>query len=116
MARYEELENRTFLMVYFADPHSPWQRPTNENTNGQLSQHLPKGTNLSQYSRQYLTKVADEMNNRSRESMGSRAFATLGYFEKPWFLQNAELQPFDFLDRLFGRRSLSKCPLEHTAN
>ena len=63
MARHEELEKRTHLMVYFADPHSPWQRPTNENTNGLLRQYFPKGTDLSQYSQQYLTKVTNEMNN-----------------------------------------------------
>ena len=72
MARHEELEKRTHLRVYFADPHSPWQRPTNENTNGLLRQYFPKGTDLSQYSQQYLTKVADEMNNRPRKSLGFR--------------------------------------------
>ncbi len=70
MARHEELEKRTHLRVYFADPHSPWQRPTNENTNGLLRQYFPKGTDLSQYSQQYLTKVAEEMNNRPRKSLG----------------------------------------------
>jgi len=72
MARHEELEKRTQLRVYFADPHSPWQRPTNENTNGLLRQYFPKGTDLSQYSQQYLTKVAEEMNNRPRKSLGFR--------------------------------------------
>ena len=72
MARHEELEKCTHLMVYFADPHSPWQRPTNENTNGLLRQYFPKGTDLSQYSQQYLTKVANEMNNRPRKSLGFR--------------------------------------------
>ena len=72
MARHEELEKRTQLMVYFADPHSPWQRPTNENTNGLLRQYFPKGTDLSQYSQQYLTKVADELNNRPRKTLGFR--------------------------------------------
>lgn len=70
MARHQELEKRTHLRVYFADPHSPWQRPTNENTNGLLRQYFPKGTDLSQYSQQYLTKVAEEMNNRPRKSLG----------------------------------------------
>ncbi|MEB8535951.1 IS30 family transposase [Acidithiobacillus ferriphilus] len=72
MARHEELEKRTHLRVYFADPHSPWQRPTNENTNGLLRQYFPKGTDLSKYSQQYLTKVAEEMNNRPRKSLGFR--------------------------------------------
>jgi IS30 family transposase len=67
MARHEELEKRTQLRVYFADPHSPWQRPTNENTNGLLRQYFPKGTNLSQYSQQYLTKVAEEIDNRTQK-------------------------------------------------
>jgi IS30 family transposase len=75
MARHEELEKRTQLRVYFADPHSPWQRPTNENTNGLLRQYFPKGTDLSQYSQQYLTKVAEEMNNRPRKSLGFRTSA-----------------------------------------
>ena len=47
MARHEALEKRTQLRVYFADPHSPWQRPTNENTNGLLRPYFPKGTDLS---------------------------------------------------------------------
>lgn len=72
MARHAELEKRIHLRVYFADPHSPWQRPTNENTNGLLRQYFPKGTDLSQYSQQYLTKVANEMNNRPRKSLGFR--------------------------------------------
>jgi len=72
MARHEELEKRTQLRVYFADPHSPWQRPTNENSNGLLRQYFPKGTDLSPYSQQYLTRVAEELNNRHRKSLGFR--------------------------------------------
>ncbi|APZ43112.1 IS30 family transposase [Acidihalobacter ferrooxydans] len=72
MARHEELEKRTHLRVYFADPHSPWQRPTNENTHGLLRQYFPKGTDLSLYSQQYLTKVAEELNNRPRKTLGFR--------------------------------------------
>ena len=64
------MKKRIHLRVYFADPHSPWQRLTNENTNGLLRQYFPKGTDLSQYSQQYLTKVAEEMNNRPRKSLG----------------------------------------------
>jgi IS30 family transposase len=61
----EELEKHTYLRVCFADPHRSWQRPTNENTNGLLRQYFPKGSDLSQYSQQYLTKVANKMNNQT---------------------------------------------------
>ena len=64
------MKKRIHLRVYFADPHIPWQRLANENTNGLLRQYFPKGTDLSQYSQQYLTKVAEEMNNRPRKSLG----------------------------------------------
>ena len=70
MARHQELERNTGIRVYFADPHSPWQRPTNENTNGLLRQYFPKGTDLSEYSQRRLTQVAEELNNRPRKSLG----------------------------------------------
>ena len=72
MARHEELEHKVGIRVYFADPHSPWQRPTNENTNGLLRQYFPKGTDLSVYSQRHLTRVAEELNNRPRKSLGFR--------------------------------------------
>lgn len=72
MARHQELERNTGIRVYFADPHSPWQRPTNENTNGLLRQYFPKGTDLSEYSQRRLTQVAEELNNRPRKSLGFR--------------------------------------------
>lgn len=72
MARHQELEKRVGIRVYFADPHSPWQRPTNENTNGLLRQYFPKGTDLSEYSQRHLTQVAEELNNRPRKSLGFR--------------------------------------------
>jgi IS30 family transposase len=62
----------TGTRVFFADPHSPWQRPTNENTNGLLRQYFPKGTDLSRWSAEDLEAVAYALNNRPRKILGWR--------------------------------------------
>jgi IS30 family transposase len=63
--------------VYFCDPGSPWQRGSNENTNGLLRQYFPKGTDLSTYSPAHLLRVENELNQRPRAILGHQAPATL---------------------------------------
>jgi len=77
MAHHQQLSDNTGIKVYFADPHSPWQRGINENTNGLLRQYLPKGTDLSIYSQAQLDDIAWCLNTRPRKSLGFRCPAEL---------------------------------------
>ncbi|MBF4764863.1 IS30 family transposase [Nocardioides islandensis] len=72
MANHIQIAGATGLDIYFADPASPWQRGSNENTNGLLRQYFPKGTDLSLWGPGYLDQVALEMNNRPRKRLGWR--------------------------------------------
>ncbi|MET9189082.1 IS30 family transposase [Streptomyces tendae] len=70
MGRHREFTVATDIPVYFCDPASPWQRGSNENTNGLLRQYFPKGTDLSVHAREHLAAVAAELNSRPRKTLG----------------------------------------------
>jgi IS30 family transposase len=73
MAEHARLAKRLAIQIFFADPYSPWQRGSNENTNGLLRQYLPKGTDLSGYTQRELNAIAHRLNTRPRKCLN---FAT----------------------------------------
>lgn len=73
MAQHKLFTKNTTVKVYFTHPYSPWERPTNENTNGLLRQYFPKGTDLSKVSKYMLQKVQDELNERPRHVLNYKS-------------------------------------------
>ena len=72
MAGHQPLAADTGIKVFFADPHSPWQRGRNEHTNGRTRQYLPKGSDSSAFSQAELAAIAWKPNTRPRKSLGSK--------------------------------------------
>jgi len=85
MACHEELSKRLKLDIWFCDPHAPWQRGSNENTNGLLRQYMPKGTDLSSFSQTTLNDIARMLNSRPRK---------LFRWKTPQYLMNVEIEKF----------------------
>jgi IS30 family transposase len=69
MSGHKRFTLATDIKVYFCDPQNPWQRGTNENTNGHLRQYFPKGTDISAYSQAHLNAVARRLNTRPRKTL-----------------------------------------------
>ncbi len=91
LACFEELSRRLSMDIWFADPYAPWQRGSNENTNGLLRQFLPKGTDLSTVSQTRLNDIARLMNDRPRETLGWRTPAEALAEEMEAFAQTVAL-------------------------
>ena len=93
MACHPELARRLRIDIRFCDPHAPWQRGSNENTNGLLRQFLPKGTDLSQFSQRDLSHIARLMNDRPRKTLGWKTPAEAIAQELAAFTQSVAVDP-----------------------
>jgi len=71
LMEHQKFTMATNMKVYFCDPHSPWQRGSNENTNGLLPQYFPKGKPIGHYTQEQLNEVAQELNARPRKTLGA---------------------------------------------
>jgi IS30 family transposase len=92
MACHPELARRLKIDIWFCDPHAPWQRGSNENTNGLLRQYMPKGTDLSDASQTWLNDVAALLNNRPRKTLGWKTPAEAMAEEIAAFKSNVALE------------------------
>jgi IS30 family transposase len=93
MACHPELARRLKIDIWFCDPHTPWQRGSNENTNGLLRQFLPKGSDLSQYSQRDLSHIAKLLNDRPRKTLGWKTPAETMQAELAQFAKTVALDP-----------------------
>jgi IS30 family transposase len=93
MACHPELARRLKIDIWFCDPYSPWQRGSNENTNGLLRQFLPKGSDLSQYTQRDLSHIAKLLNERPRKTLGWKTPAQAIAEELATFASNVAVDP-----------------------
>ncbi|SDP94881.1 Integrase core domain-containing protein, partial [Rhodoferax sp. OV413] len=77
MAAHKRFTMATDIQVFFCDPQSPWQRGSNENTNGLLRQYMPKGVDISGYSQLQLNAIARQLNQRPRKTLGFKTPAEM---------------------------------------
>jgi hypothetical protein len=100
LAAHAAFQIDTGVPVFFADPHSPWQRGTNENTNGLLRQYFPKGTDLSRWSAEQIEAVANTLNNRPRKPRLEDTAAGDAYVIEPghdaWVVGNEPFIAYEF--------------------